>query len=225
MEIAKPFLQGKRGSVEESGTKRAILLRVLEASLKLLHPVCPFITEEIASLIPGTRKPLIISSFPEAFYEGADEVFRTFAFFDTIVQKVRAIRGEMSLPPQTATRLYLISTEPRLSTFIKEHEAILKGQIPLTEISVEAEEPELSFFGSAFEGEIKIIVPLPEQLIAKEKERLEKERRKLEELLGKSRKQLENQEFLAKAPTSLVEKLREQQKHHEIALEEICKKL
>lgn len=225
LEIVKPFLYGKTGTPEAGSHKRALLLRVLDASLKLLHPVAPFITEEIYSLLPENKGALIVAPFPKAFYEKGDEVLRSFAFFEEIVTKVRAIRGEMSLPPQITTDLYLVTTEEEMPLFLEKHRAILQGLLPVKELFITKEEPKLDLAGSSSHGPVKIIVPLPESYLQKEKERLQKEQGKLQELLAKLQTQLGNSDFVSKAPHALVEKLRTQQKDVETSLQEIAKRL
>ncbi|MEI6531270.1 MAG: valine--tRNA ligase [Chlamydiota bacterium] len=225
LEIAKPFLYGKTGTNSHQATKRAILLRVLSNCLKLLHPIAPFITEEIYSLLPGNKEPLIISTFPKPFYEKGDSVLRSFAFFEEIITKVRVIRGEMGLPPQDSTDLYLITVEESLPAFLKKHSAILKGLLPVKEIFITEIEPPLPFSGCACVGEVKIIVPLPESFLQKEKERLQKEQIKLQEQVAKLDIQLSNNDFISRAPPALVEKLRLQRHDAMHALKEMAKKL
>lgn len=218
LEIVKPSLRGP-----EAPAKRAILLRVLIDALKLLHPVAPFITEEIYSLL-NQETPLIRASFPKPF-DSDPAVIHTFSFFEEIVARVRAIRGEMALPPQLATDLSLVTTEEGLAPFLKKHETVLKGLLPVKEITITETEPVYAFSGSALVKGIKIIVPLPESFLQKERERLSKERDKLQGQLQRLTEQLAKEEFIAKAPPALVEKLREQHKETERALQEIAAKL
>ncbi len=225
LEIAKPFLYGKAGTISSQATKRAVLLRVLINCLKLLHPVAPFITEEIYSLLPGTREPLIISEFPKKLSINGSSRLRSFAFFEEIIIKVRVIRGEMGLPPQTSTDLHLITSEKSLPTFLRNNSAIFKGLLPLKELFITEKEPPLSFSGCDYLQELKIIVPLPETFLQKEKERLQKEQVKLQEHLDKLDIQLSNNDFILRAPTILVEKLRLQRVDIIHALKDILKKL
>lgn len=247
VEIVKPVLFGKEGNQKVRENKQKILLITLLASLRLLHPMAPFITEELFQKIkerfpslksnttcPYTQEAIqalnapacIVSSYPQVIVKEDinEEINTIFAKLEEIIYAIRNIRGEMKLAPNLPTDIYIVGKEEVLAQF-ESHKAIISSLVPSKEIIFSSIDPELGFTGSLLVENLKILIPLPKELQEKELERLHKEAEKLEAFLQKIKEQLSNEGFLAKAPLAFVEKLKTQEEQTLKALEEITKKL
>ncbi|MBS3904351.1 MAG: valine--tRNA ligase [Simkania sp.] len=250
LELTKPVLFGKRGTEEEKNHKQKILVIVLTASLRLLHPMAPFITEELFQLLKAKFAPLLsttqtdpytcdtlqalnavacaIAPYPSVLVpEDIDPAIEeAFAFMDQIVHAVRNIRAEMQIPPGTATDLFIVGDlEGSSGRLAHSHEGILRALVKMGDISYEKEQPPLLLTSTAMVGPLKLFVPLPKEMQEKEKVRLIKEKEKLVAQQNQISQQLANIEFITKAPAQLVDKLKLNLATVENQLVELSKKL
>ncbi|MCB1068409.1 MAG: class I tRNA ligase family protein, partial [Simkania sp.] len=241
VEMSKPTLFGKRG---EKTTKQKILVIVLLASLRLMHPFAPFITEEIFHLLkehfahiqssssdPYTQEAIdallspacIVSAYPKVLRKEdiRKEIEEKFQFLNEIVYAIRNIRAEMGLPPSTATDLVVEGCGKEFD-LLQENMGIITSLVRIESIKTQAPE---GFHSSAQVGSLKLIIPLPQELIEKELKRLEKEKEKCIAQIDLTKKQLSNPNFVERAPKELVEKTEQQLKDLEKLLQDIEKKL
>lgn len=227
VEMVKPVLFGKLGTPEDKSNKQKTLLVVLSNAVRLLHPMAPFITEELFQLLksfagPETKDPYtketlealkasacIVAPYPKVIREiDIDPAIEDeFAAVDGFVHAVRNIRAEMQIPPGTATALQIVGPEKQLA-FVQKHESILKALVRLESLQLLTKESDLAFASTAMVGDLKLIIPLPSEMREKEKIRLTKERDKLIEQQNGARIKLGNQDFLMKAPPQLIDKLK-----------------
>ncbi len=248
VEIVKPYLFGKVGSQEERKNKQKILVVTLVHCVRLLHPMAPFITEELfqilkerfetksASTDPYVQKTCealfaracIVAPFPQVVAQSDmnKEVEEQFARLDNIIHSIRTIRAEMQISPGVATDLMIVA-EPHdpLCKLAHENQALISSLVRLRSISFATQEKPHAFSASALVEGIKLIIPLPEELREKEKMRLKKEEEKLIAQQNKTRTQLANSGFLERAPKHLIEQLQAQLAQNEKELEGIVKKL
>jgi valyl-tRNA synthetase len=248
VELVKPFLFGKAGSPSDKATKQKILSIVLCHTIRLMHPMAPFITEELFQMLktklaspaspsdPYTSETLkalsapacIVAPYPQLIRaEDIDaEIEKTFCFIDQIVHAIRNIRAEMQLPPSTATDL-LIQIAPSDPDFsvVEKNLSMIKALVRINAISLSERQEMPPFSAHAIVGNLKLIVPLPQELRDKEKLRLHKERDKLIAQQNGMRQQLANGDFVAKAPPPLVEKLKLNLTQSEKELAEVMQKL
>lgn len=240
VEIVKPILFGKSGSPEIRTNKQKILFVTLLATIRLLHPMAPFITEELfqklKEAIPDLPKQCscpymqealtalksdacIVSTYPKVISHEAisQDVEEAFSVLEEVVYAIRNIRGEMKLAPSMATDIHLLTDEKSLQ--------IVSALVPTKTLHFISQEPNLPFAGTAQVGSIKIFITLPQEMQAQEKSRLLKEKEKQELLLEKTKSQLANTDFITKAPPQLIEKLQLQAKQTENILIEITKKI
>jgi len=231
VELAKPVLFGKAGDAALKANKQRLLVILLCNAIRLMHPISPFITEEIFSLLRGqfpllqmphkadpyTKETIralltpacIVAPYPELIAEKDidEETEKTFALMNEMVRSIRNIRAEMQLPPSEKTELILFGPSKSHEWKMAEaHQSILMALTPTTQVTFATSEPD-SFGASALVGHLKLMIPISEALKAKEKLRLEKEREKLEKLLEGTKGKLANDEFRARAPREVVEKL------------------
>lgn len=225
LEIAKPVLFGKKGAPQEKANKQRILVICLCNAIRLMHPISPFITEEIFSLLQThfqglliqgdlyTKKTIeallakscIVAPYPEIINEKDinETIEKDFSNVLAIVHQVRNIRAEMQIPPSEKTEIFVSGTSPFDDWSVAEK--IILALTPTKSIAFT--ENEKLFGASSIVGQLKITIPIPESLKLKERERLEKERAKLEKLLEMNMQKLENKEFAQKAPRPVVEKI------------------
>lgn len=243
LELAKPVLFGKMGTPALKANKQRLLVILLCNAIRLMHPISPFITEEIFSLLqshfpnlqpqkcdPYTAETIrallspacIVASYPtvHAAQDIAPEIEKTFAFMNELVRQVRNIRAEMQLPPSEKTELILLGPLEHPKTA----EDILTALTPTTKVTFVTQEP-ASFGASAIVGPLKLMIPIPESLRAREKTRLEKEQEKLQKLLESTQAKLANQDFRSRAPQEVVQKLEHALAQTEKQLAEIATKL
>lgn len=231
VEIVKPILFGKSGRPKERKNKQKLLVIVLCQAIRLIHPMAPFITEELFQLLRErfkacaihkkvdtyTKECLLALQQPACMVAAYPTVIRKedinadiekiFSLVERVVYAIRNIRGEMKLPPATASEVHIIgsATDPNYM-IIKNHRAIIAALVRTTAIEMHAEEIKKGFASTGIVDTLKILIPLPEQLLQQELARLSKEKERLLLALEKTRTQLNNQEFVQNAPRALVEK-------------------
>lgn len=222
VEMAKPTLFGKGTS--DPINKQRVLLIVLLAAIRLMHPVAPFITEEIfqklkerfphlkqASSDQYTQEALqalyspacAVAPYPKPNPQAIQPTIEeTFTQINDIVYAIRNIRAEMQLPPTAATDVIIEGNTQNLES----HQGIIASLVRIKTLSLNPKEPPLGFTSSALVHNLKVIIPLPKELEEKEKQRLEKEVEKLSNQITSLNKQLSNANFIERAPKELVEK-------------------
>lgn len=238
VEMSKPILFGKSGSEQDKRQKQKLLLVILCQSIRLLHPMAPFITEELfqtlKSLYPyvkaqsfdpwteETLKALQAKACAGAPYPNSDAPIDQAALdqFQTIEEMIyglRNLRAEMKLPPQTATDLYIVCPKSNSQFNLIAHNiGLISGLVKVRKVEVVESAPALPMASIAHVQGIQLIVPLPEELQQAEKTRLVKEEEKLLQSIERLEQQLGNAEYCAKAPPQLIEKNR-------LSLEELKK--
>ena len=215
LELSKPVLQSDDTSAaQKRGTQRT-LIDTLEALLKLLHPLMPFITEEIWQQVApraGIDAPTIMRQpFPETSSEADDPA--AVADIDWVrefILGIRQIRGEMDISPgkQLPVILQHASTEDLRRA--DAHAALLKrvGRVASIGILDEAEEPPAS--AMALLGDMQMLVPMKGLIdVDAERARLEKQRVKIDADLARTRGKLGNDKFVSNAPAEVVSQERE----------------
>jgi valyl-tRNA synthetase len=139
---------------------------------------------------------------------------------------IRNIRGEVKLPPSLATDVFIIGNETESSFMkVKQNSNIISALVRTNKIEFLSKEPEAKFCSMGVVGALKIMIPLPEEFLKQQKNRLEKELEKLAGNLDKLKKQLANQEFVKNAPANLIEKHKLTLQQTEIEIGHITAKL
>jgi valyl-tRNA synthetase len=245
LETAKPVLFGRTGTALLKANKQKILILVLLSAIRLLHPIAPFITEEIFSMlkaafpeVPKCDDPYLqdaalalkadacmVAPYPRVLVDSDidGEVEETFAAMNELIRLIRNIRTEMQIPPSEKTELYL-SGSKREWQMARDHQALIYSLTPTATIHFTEQEPNL-FGSSALCGKLKLTIPIPTSLKGKEKARLEKEREKLERMREGCEMKLANPEFRARAPQEIIQKLEENLSQMERQLQDIAMKL
>jgi len=199
IELTKPRLNGEDEAAKL--TACTVLNYVLANTLKLLHPLMPFITEEIWTSLPGSGESIIISAWPE-YSERLD--FDT-AEFDAVIEIIKAIRNlrtELNVPVSTKADIYVL-TKLNLAN----NGAYIVKLAGGTSIEFITEKPEnADSFASVVTGAAECYIPMGELVdMQKELERLQKEKTAAEGELKRASGKLANQGFVAKAPQKLID--------------------
>jgi valyl-tRNA synthetase len=203
LEIAKAQLASADERVQR-GTRRT-LVRVLEATLRLAHPIIPFITEElwqsVAPLAGKTGDTIMLAPYPKSQPEKVDEAAeKEVALAKEVVNATRNFRSELKVPPKQAITLF-ISGQPAASTA-----AALSALARISELKVVAELPKTDF-PVAVVGPHRLM-PHIEVDAAAERERLGKEIAKKEAELKSAEARLANKSFVDRAPAEVVEQMK-----------------
>jgi valyl-tRNA synthetase len=201
------------GGDDSQAARRAAscLKHVLDSLMRLLHPFIPFITEEIASRIPGSGQTIMRGPFPTFDASVEDpEAEGQMAFLMGIVTAVRNIRAEMNLPPARKLPVLVFPATPAEEELVLSNSPMVVFLARITDLKVEnhsgqIEPPRMS--AAAVVGKTRIFVPL-EGIVdpAAEIVRLEKELTAVEKDLSAVNNKLSNESFLAKANPEAVEK-------------------
>ncbi len=195
-------------NLKDKETAFTTLIYVLENSLRLLHPLMPFITEEIWQKLEGTQESITIAEYPSYDASKVDEeTEKQMQYIMDISYSIRNIRGEMNIPPHKEIPVIIKSQEQK--DFLNEYKHYFQSLCKVGNIKIykNPKKPEKSAFavGTGYE----VFVPLADLIdLDKEKSRLEKELAKLEAEIEKTKKKLANKNFLEKAKPEVVEKER-----------------
>ncbi|MBI3624935.1 MAG: valine--tRNA ligase [Candidatus Rokubacteria bacterium] len=206
VEAAKLTLYRSDSPLARTRTQKT-LVEVLEATLRLLHPFMPFISEEIWQRLRHQGPTIMLAPFPKARSKDLDRsAERDMAVVIALVTAIRNIRGEMRIPPATTLRAVLKPATPRATRLLKAQAALIQA-LARCDVTVDprAARPAASAMTIA-EG-VECFVPLEGLVdLEAERQRLAKEIKKVEEQIAFLQGKLRNREFKAKAPRDVVER-------------------
>jgi len=207
LELIKPVLYGKDNPAARLAAQET-MLSVLRASLELLHPFMPFVTEEIWQKISTGAPSIMVAPFPtvdERFKDDAAE--RDMGLLMQIIGSIRNIKGEKGISPSKKLRALLTTEETGLQPLLRSGSGYIVNLARLESLSIVSagEEPKDAAAGVA--GPVKVFVILEGQLDRSgEKARLEKEMAKIEKELAQVNRKLENPDFWQKAAQAVIDK-------------------
>ncbi|MCC6196627.1 MAG: valine--tRNA ligase, partial [Burkholderiales bacterium] len=209
VELAKVQMAAADASGDAAAARgtRSVLMRELEAALRLAHPFVPFITEElwqsVAPLAGKTGESISIQPFPKANFDRVDAAANArMATLKDLVNACRALRGEMKLSPAVrpplivaGDRAVLSELTPYLTALGKVTEVRIADDLPKSDAPVEVV------------GDYRLMLYVEVDKAA-ERERLRKEIARLEGEIAKARASLGNASFVERAPAVVVEQMR-----------------
>lgn len=226
IELSKSKIFSENQSLRDSTL--SILIYVLKEFLKLLHPIMPFITEEIYQQLPEHGFSIMIEEYPQynKKYKLKSEVEKKVNKFFSLVHIIRNIRGEMNVSPDKKIEIIVKTTDNDLKFFIKKYEKDILYLTRGKSINVfeNIQKPEGSAAGA--NEYCEIFIPLKDIIdVNKEIERLKKEIEKINKEYLVVTSKLRNESFLQKAPKDVIKKEQIRKKEYEELLEKLNKNL
>ena len=215
LELSKPILQSDDTSdAQKRGTRRT-LIETLEALLRLMHPLMPFITEEIWQQVApraGIAGPTIMQQpFPQADSDAQDTgAVADVEWIKEFILGIRQIRGEMDISPGKVLPVILQHASDEDQRRASDHAALLArvGRVESISILGDGEQPPAS--ATALHGDMQLLVPMKGLIdVDAERARLDKQRGKVEADLAKTQAKLANDKFVNNAPAAVVAQERE----------------
>jgi len=212
VELTKTVLQSDDASAAQKRGARLTLVGTLETLLRALHPLAPFITEEIwqrARVAAGERgETIMLAAYPRAADLGADaDAERQMAWVRQFILGVRQIRGEMDIAPSRRIDVVLQNAGAEDLCFMNANLKYLQRLAGIDNLRVLAPGEPAPISAVALLGALEILVPMAGLIDpAAERERLEKRQRKAEADLEKLRAKSANADFARNAPPEVVAK-------------------
>ena len=205
IEMSKETLAGDDEAAKL--TTRSILVYVLDNTLRLLHPIMPFVTEEIWQSVPHVGESLVVATYPTVHPEQMDEKSaEEMEFLMDFIRSVRTVRNEMNTPLSKPINIIAKVSDAAHYAILKENESyIARFSNPEEFVYGEDVEAPSDAVTSVITG-AEIYLPLAGLInIEDEIARLEKEAEKLQQEVDRVEKKLSNEKFVAKAPAAVVE--------------------
>ena len=188
---------------------RGVLLCVLENILKMLHPICPFVTEEIWSQLPGERGTIMLEAFPEANSTWPDaEADQSMQLLMDIISATRTIRSEADVHPGAKVHASIICTDAAKRDLLHDFNDSLCSMTRSESLSIMEAGTVPDDAGHILtESGVEVFVPLKDLIdVEAELDKLARERKKIEQELKRVQGKLGNAKFLNNAPDAVVEK-------------------
>ncbi len=204
LEIAKVEVQ-TGDDAQQRGVRRT-LVRVLEAVLRLAHPLLPFVTEELwqtVAPIAGrkTHDSIMLAAYPQADLSRIDEAAEAkIERLKALAYACRNLRGEMNVSPAQRMPLLIAGGGAEIAEFAPVLQALAK----LSEVQIVGDIPADAMAPVAIVGETRLMLKV-EIDAAAERERLAREIDKLEKQVAIARGKLDNESFVARAPAAVVD--------------------
>lgn len=214
IEMSKEILYGEDETAKQ--TTKSILVYVLDQTLRLLHPIMPFVTEEIWAKIPHTGESLVVADYPVVHEENNDETAaKGMEVLKDLIRSVRNIRAEVNTPLSKPITLLIKTSDPKVSEFLIENTSYIERFCNPEELVIDSEitAPDLAM--SAVLTGAEIYLPLAGLInIEEEIERLEKELAKWSGEVKRVQGKLANERFVANAPEKVVAEERAKEKDY-----------
>ena len=224
IEMTKEQLQDKEAA---NTTTKSILVFVLDQFLRLLHPIMPFVTEEIWQQIGGQDKSIVVADYPRVMEAYQDsQVEAQMAQLMELIRAVRTIRNEMNTPLSKPVDLYIKVQDTAGQALLEANQAYIKrfcnpAQLVISQAPEHPEEVVTQVLSFA-----EILMPL-KGLIKLEDElaRLEGEQAKLEKEVARIDGKLSNEKFVSRAPEHVVAEERNKRQGYLSQLETVKERI
>ncbi|SDW67970.1 valyl-tRNA synthetase [Marinococcus luteus] len=225
IEMAKLPLYGE--DEQPKHMAQSVLVHVFDQTMRMLHPMMPFITEEIWQHLPHEGTSIMSASWPTADSQLFDEeAVRDMELIQEVIRSVRNTRAEMNVPPSKEVPMSLKPSNSQASERLERgQDYIVRFGNPDTltiDTALEAPEKSISHVLSGAE----IFLPLEGLInVDEEIERLQREKDKLDKEVERVTKKLNNEGFVSKAPAHVVEEEKEKQKDYEQKREKVTARM
>ncbi len=213
LELVKPVLQGAGNTAQQLGA-RMTLITVLDNLLRCLHPIMPFITEEIWQTLDTNEKTagasIMTQPFPRAEDFPADEAAEAeLSWIQSFILGIRQIRGEMDISPGKALPVLVQSGDTTAAQRLDTHANYLTSLGRLEAITRLPDDQEPPACATALLDGLRILVPMAGLIdVTAERSRLQRNRDKLSSDRKRVAGKLDNAKFIANAPPAVVDKER-----------------
>ena len=210
VEMAKNDLYQKEDSKRRITTQK-VMVRTLRTVLELLHPMMPFVTEEIWQKIPHEGESIVIADFPETNMDELDkDAENDMNEIIQVVSAVRNIRSEMNILPSARPACDFLCHEDLAGKILKDQTMLLCSLAGLSEAKVHKEFKGTDNSATAVVDKVEIFLSLEGVIdFGEEKKRLQKELDKINKDIDFISKKLSNESFVSRAPKDIVDKERE----------------
>lgn len=225
VELSKINLYGE--SVEKRETAISVLLYLLSESLKLLHPIMPFITEEIWQKLPHEGDSIMISPYPKVQNKFIDQdSVQKMALIQEMVYNIRNIRGEMNIPPEKKLDIIIHTSNESIINLFTIYESYLLTLGKVQSIKITDSFKSDSKCATSVGTDYELFIPLEGLInLDTEKNRIIKEIKKTEIDLERTKQKLSNEKFLQNAKDEVIEKEKNKLEQYLSGLEKLKKNL
>jgi valyl-tRNA synthetase len=212
LELIKPRMQEPGGASREAA--KATLVHVLDGSMRLLHPIMPFITEALWRRLPlpegGTREEsLVIGGWPRVEHADPDAEAQTNALME-LIGTVRTLRSEYHVPAGAQVRIRLANVSTALGAALRVEERALRRLARVEEVALEAGSNGDLGAHAVLRSGADLFLPLAGIIdVEQERQRLGRELERIEGQLRGTEARLASQQFTARAPAEIVARERE----------------
>ena len=224
IEIVKTRLYDKTCQTRKEA--QFTLNTVLEYSLKMLHPIMPFVTEEIYTKLYNNDETIMISEWPQFKDEfNFEEEENNIEMLKNIIGEIRNVRNNMNVHPSRKSKLIFVTG--KYENLIRQSEQFLLKLGFGEEILVQPNKENIPSNAISIMGQdLELYIPFEDLVdLAAEKERLEGEKAKLESEVARAKKMLSNPGFVAKAPESKINEEKEKLAKYEEMLKNTVERL
>lgn len=199
---------------------RRVLLLVLETILKLIHPIIPFVTEEIWSVLPGERPMLVTSSYPEPREQWRNSAVESqVEMLMGVITGIRNIRAEADVHPSTRIEALILCPTPERVAFLESSAFTIADMTRLSSLVVTESGEKPKDAATCLYRDMEIFVPLKGLVdVDKELAKLVRERQKVEVKMAQIGGKLASEKFLDNAPAHVVLKEKEKMAEMEVTL-------
>ncbi len=219
IEMSKEVLTG--ADEQAKNKTRNVLAYVLDQTLRLLHPIMPFVTEKIWLTMPHVGDSLVVAAYPETHADFDDQkAIDDMSRLIELIKAVRNIRAEANAPMSSPIDVLIKTDNGALQTMFEANRDYIDRFVhPKTMvIGADVQAPKLAMTGIVSDAEL--YVPLAELVdLNEEAARLQKEVEKFEAEVSRAQKKLANEKFVANAPADVVEAERQKQTENESKLQ------
>ena len=211
LELSKPVLNNDASTDAQKRGTRHTLVNVLESLLRLLHPIMPFITEEIwqrvAPMAGIDSDSIMTQGFPAAEAAVDEQVVSDIEWLKTFIVGIRNIRGEMDISPNKPLSVLLKNADDEDKRRLDMTREFLSKMAKLEDIQHLAADDKGPASATALVGEMEVMIPMA-GLIDKEAElaRINKALEKINKDFARTDGKLKNENFVSKAPAAVIDK-------------------
>ena len=209
IEMSKEILM--QGTDEQKNTTKSVLVYVLDQTLRLLHPIMPFVTEEIWEHIPHEGESIVLTDYPrvnEAFEDS--KAIKNMDMLIALIKSVRSIRLEANRPLSKEVDILVKAKGEEEKEFLTQNRSFLERFCNPSELNIDTELTIPDEVKTAVVSGAEVYLPLAGLVdIGEEIQRLEEEKEKWQKEIDRVDKKLANEKFVQNAPEKIVEEERQ----------------